>query len=311
MLAGEYPCNSAGAELDAIRNSGGLQITPSFRTNWTFSSKPVGGTNYPDFYEKMTAYVAILESHAQALDPAATARTFPLVRAEGDESVFNYLDSASSRAGITMASAKLALARVAIVGLGGTGSYVLDFVAKTWVAEIHLFDGDPLYSHNAFRAPGAASVEELAGAPKKVLHLLEHYSKLRKGIVAHDYHVDVTNVQELEGTDFVFLCIDGGEVKGLIVESLEEMGIPFIDCGMGVELVDDSLVGIVRVTASLPDRRGCFRSRVSLAGSDARDDYEANIQIADLNALNAALAVIKWKKLYGFYGDQEGELHTT
>jgi hypothetical protein len=35
-----------------------------------------------------------------------------------------------------------------------------------------------------------------------------------------------------------------------------------------------------------------------------------NIQIADLNMLNAVFAVIRWKKLYGFYADDEHELFT-
>ena len=37
------------------------------------------------------------------------------------------------------------------------------------------------------------------------------------------------------------------------------------------------------------------------------NDYSTNIQIADLNSLDAALAVIKWKKTLGFYQDLEGE----
>ncbi len=41
------------------------------------------------------------------------------------------------------------------------------------------------------------------------------------------------------------------------------------------------------------------------AGVD--DLYAQNIQVADLNALNACLAVIRWKKLCGFYRDTEGE----
>ena len=60
------------------------------------------------------------------------------------------------------------LGAVAIAGPGGTGSYVLDLVAKTPVRDIHLFDGDSFMSHNAFRAPGAASLEELRALPKKV-----------------------------------------------------------------------------------------------------------------------------------------------
>lgn len=312
MFVGEYPCTASGVELDAIRHSGPQQLTPSLTVNWSFSSKLYGGVDYPDYYEKMTAYVAILESQAQAIDPSVNARTYPVVRPDEDEdSAFHYLDSASSRAGITMASAKLALARVAIIGLGGTGAYVLDLIAKTWVREIHLFDGDVLYSHNAFRAPGAASAEQLTTKPKKVAYFHELYSKLRSGIVAHPYNIDAINVQELSGMDFVFLCIDGGDAKKLIVEQLEVMGVPFIDTGMGIELVDDALGGIIRVTASLPDRRDHFRSRVSLGDAQINGDYDANIQIADLNALSGALAVIKWKKLFGFYGDQVAELNTS
>ena len=44
---------------------------------------------------------------------------------------------------------------------------------------------------------------------------------------------------------------------------------------------------------------------------EADNDYAHNIQIADLNALNAALAVIRWKKLCGFYTDQEHEHSST
>ena len=36
-----------------------------------------------------------------------------------------------------------------------------------------------------------------------------------------------------------------------------------------------------------------------------------NIQIADLNALNASLAIVKWKKLRGFYADPENEHFST
>ena len=79
---------------------------------------------------------------------------------------------------------------------------------------------------------------------------------------------------------------------------------------MGVELVETSLRGVLRVTTSTPQKRDHFRGRVSFAEA-ANDDYERNIQIADLNAMNAALAVIKWKKLFAFYFDHLNEHHTT
>ena len=49
------------------------------------------------------------------------------------------------------------------------------------------------------------------------------------------------------------------------------------------------------------------QKRIGLSGGGADGVYSRNIQIAELNALNAALAVIKWKKLLGFYRDLENE----
>jgi hypothetical protein len=62
--------------------------------------------------------------------------------------------------------------------------------------------------------------------------------------------------------------------------------------------------GIVRVTASTPDTRALAERHISFADNDAAaNEYATNIQIAELNALNAALAVIQWKKLCGIYRD--------
>jgi hypothetical protein len=311
MFVGEYPCDKDGSELNKIRHAGSQQLAENLTIHYSFSSKPAGGGSYKDYYDKMTSYIAILLSHAQAIYPAATAQTLPVISAEESESIFKYMDTASSRARINMATKKLELKRVAIVGLGGTGSYVLDLIAKTPIDEIHLFDGDVLLSHNAFRSPGAASVEELRAKPKKVTYLKDIYSKMRRGIVDHPYYIEASNVGELENMDFVFLCLDTGGKKKPIVESLEKFSRPFIDVGMGVELVDDSLRGILRITTSTHERRDHFRNRVSLADTETNADYDRNIQIADLNALNAALAVIKWKKHCGFYLDLENEHHST
>lgn len=80
---------------------------------------------------------------------------------------------------------------------------------------------------------------------------------------------------------------------------------------MGLELVDGTLGGILRVTASTPDERDHVRHRVSFDGGGADDIYSSNIQVADLNALNAVLAVLKWKKIRGFYRDLEREHHSS
>ncbi|HEY5333410.1 MAG TPA: hypothetical protein VIJ21_07660, partial [Solirubrobacterales bacterium] len=190
------------------------------------------------------------------------------------------------------------------------GSYILDFLAKTPVREIHLFDADHFAQHNAFRAPGAATLEELTAGPQKVDYMKARYEPMRRGIIAHDCFLGEDNLGELDAMDFVFLALDDSEPKRAIVAHLETVGVSFIDVGMGVDEVDGSLRGMVQTTVSTTDAREHFARRVSLEDPRLGNDYDQNIQIAELNALNAALAVIRWKRLLGFYADDGGE-HTS
>lgn len=308
-FAGGVPCDKNGAELTEVVHAKEIQVHgPDLIQVCTLSNKPPEG--YPDYYAKMTGYINMISGWAQALDPDATARTFAPIETTEDESVFRYLDSASSRAGISHITAKLALPRVAIVGLGGTGSFILDQVTKTPVQEIHLFDGDRFLAHNAFRAPGAASIDELVARPYKTEFFADQYDPLRRGIVSHPVDIDADNVSELREMSFVFLALDSGEARRLIVESLEDTGTPFIDCGVGVYERDGSLGGALRVTTSTDGARGHVWEKDRIPFDDGVDDeYDRNIQIADLNTLNAVLAVIKWKKLCGFYSDLDHEMH--
>ena len=161
----------------------------------------------------------------------------------------------SDRVGIGPLTEKLARERVAIIGLGGTGSYILDMVAKTPVRAIQLFDDDEFLQHNAFRSPGAPTLDDLREAPKKADYLKTTYSNMHRGIVAYAVNLDASNIHLLDGATFAFLYMDAGETKRLIVHKLEETGAGFINVGMGLELDDGSLGGILRVTASTPDRR--------------------------------------------------------
>lgn len=310
MFAGEMPCDQAGQPLNTIlAGSAHQRVADGLEIDHTFSSKPPQG--YPDYQAKMTAYVAILAGPAQAFDSDATAQTFPLVENTDSESVFKYMETASGRAGITAVTEKLKVDKVAIVGLGGTGSYVLDFVAKTPVREIHLFDGDLFLQHNAFRAPGAPTLDQLRATPAKVAYFAERYSQMRSGIIPHPQLLDASNIDQLQPMDFVFLTLDDGPTRQLAVEKLSSWGTCFVDAGMGIYESGGCLGGLVRTTASTPEKREHLSTRLPFGAADPDDEYRQNIQIAELNALNAAQAVIKWKKLVGFYSDLEHEHHST
>ena len=221
-FVGEYPCYATGAPIEAIRNVSNAQLLwDGFEVQHRFSCK-INGEIYPDYYTKMKNYIDVISNEAKVIEPTATACTHNVIESVEEDSVFRYHDSASSRADIIAISAKLAMDKVAIIGLGGTGSYVLDLIAKTPIKEIHLFDGDTFLQHNAFRAPGAASIETLAEKLLKVNYYLRKYDSMRSGIVPHGYYLTEENINELAEFNFVFLCVDNGLVRKLISDFLHK-----------------------------------------------------------------------------------------
>lgn len=212
--------------------------------------------------------------------------TFHPISSEDDDSVFCYFDTASSRSGTLSINKKLMKNKIAIIGLGGTGSYVLDLIAKTPIKEIHLFDGDKFLTHNAFRSPGAPSFDDLSKHYTKVKRFTEIYSQMHKNIISHSYAIDDSNIIELNTMNMVFLCVDNGQARQMISKYLLKNNISFIDVGMDIYLTDEMLGGSARITACTPSFDGA-KGRLFLGSTDDNDDvddeYSTNIQIADIN----------------------------
>jgi len=306
---GEHPCNNDGSIITAIQHSNtNQQIVEGIVMNFTFSNKPQNG--YDNYYHKITQYAKIITAPAKSIDSTVTVQTFKVLECCEDESVFLYTDSNSSRANINKLSDKFKGQRIGIIGLGGTGSYVLDFVAKTPVDEILLFDSDEFLQHNAFRSPSAASIEILNRRMKKVDYYTSIYSQMRRGIKAIPEKITEINIDLLKELSYVFVCIDSNRARSVIISKLKEFGVVFIDVGLGVNLVEDNLIGTLRVTVGTPEKYDHIPYRIGVEETDD-GEYATNIQIADLNALNALFAVIKWKKLSGFYQDLKNEHNST
>ena len=308
---GEFPYDASGNKLLALihENAKRGSLSGSIPPTYQLSAKPDGG--YRDYHHKVTTYVEILSREARRISLDSTAQHWRVIANQDNaDSVFNFVDTASARQKTTDLARKLQNEQIAIVGVGGTGSYVLDFVAKTWAREIHLFDDDRFLQHNAFRAPGPFSCDELEGGPIKSIFHAERYSRMRKAIVAHNTCIDETNVQQLGKFDTVFLCMDGHPIKAQILETCMAHSTLLIDVGMGLYRVEDSIAGVIRTTTCCAEHHQQAEACIDLAGDEAPGEYERNAQLAELNALNAALAVIKWKKARGFYNDLTRELNS-
>ena len=296
-FSGDQPCNADGTEIKQIKHSVSNSILAGINVKRSFSNKP--DENYKDYYEKFVNYINIISSRAIDKDNSVTARTFKKVVTEED-SVFQYVDTNSSRAGIDNCNKKILNKKIAIIGLGGTGTYILDLVSKTNVKEIHLIDGDAFCQHNAFRSPGAASKEIFTKSLSKVSYFKEIYQNMHKNIIEHDIFINEENVNILENMDFVFISIDSGIARNLTVDYLVSEKIPFIDTGIGLQNINDTINGLIRTTVF--DKNNYDRISAYIDFDEDGDDvYNTNIQIAECNALNATIAVIEWKKYFNIY----------
>lgn len=316
---GQTPHSIDGSVMtNLVASDRGLHRAPNVEPTHGLCIKPPG-REFRDYHELVTTYARVLGAQAEAVSPGVMARfgrraasgssSSPVVtgppawvgarRRSPADGPFRYADTASARAGLGVVNSRLR-GTIGIVGLGGTGSHVLDLVAKTDVGTIHLYDYDLFEQHSAFRCPGASSIRDVSGGRTKVRLLAERYSAMRTGVIPHAVRLNAANAALLDDLDFCFVCIDDGAAKGPILDGLEARSIPWIDVGMGLTITPGGVVGALRTTVGTPGAYEEARARVP-STPPIDDGYATNVQTCDLNALNAAFAVLEWKRMRGFY----------
>jgi hypothetical protein len=308
FFAGQIPY---GLDGQPIPNLGGGPVNVPLRkadvvVARSFSNKLKDAANnwldYADFFEKIESYVRVISGPAIERY-GANPLTFRVDHDMSGSSVFKFQDTLTSRAEIGDLAARLKDEVIAIIGLGGTGSFLLDYFVKSPVKEIRGFDGDVYHVHNAYRSPGKLDDTDLGLAKAEVYY--RRYENFRHGIMVHRKYIDSSCADDLRGVTFAFVCVDKGSARAEIFELLISLKIPFIDVGMGLSRVGGPLGGMLRVTYYSADDAANTRDMGLAELADLPDDlYRQNVQIGELNALNACLAVIRYKKLRGFYFDE-------
>lgn len=305
FFAGSHPYQIDGTPINGL--AGGpiqlaLAASPDVVVQRSFSNKPDRGY-FIDFAEKIESYVGIISGPAIE-KYGATPYTFRLVEETPLQSPFKFRDTLTSRAQIVDLSSKFADDVVAVIGLGGTGSYVVDFLVKTPVKEIRGFDLDDFHIHNAYRSPGRLQESELGKRKAEVYQ--SRYENFRSGLSLQSKYIDARSEDSLQCVTFAFVCVDKGSSRAGIFELLVANRIPFIDVGMGLNRTRGPINGMLRATYySVENAQRLMEMDLAELADHPDDEYGVHIQISELNALNAALAVTKYKQLRGFYFEEE------
>lgn len=123
---------------------------------------------------------------------------------------------------------------IAVIGVGGQGSYVLEFLARLGVASISFWDGDIYEESNLNRQLGC--LNSTLGL-KKASVLYERLKDINPEICynAHDWYfgMDPADKDEILSVDFIFYCADcyqNVDVMRSILRLAIINKIPLIDC---------------------------------------------------------------------------------
>lgn len=287
-----------------------------------WSRKPLEGgrkRRYLDYHEKMETYIHEVGDQAEARQPgcleAAKLGWDPDVESN---TRFVYMDTNTYRNGTKGIEKHIEEEVVAVIGVGGSGSYLVDILAKTNIKELHLYDDDVMEVHNAFRVAGAARIGELSGGKYKVDWHEERYAAVRKdGLYVHRMKINDENLKCLNTCTTVFIAVDELAVRRKIQKACSEMGILHLSVGIGLDIEgenNDQIGGNVKVETDYQadwhddqEDTNPGEANEEMKDDDIEDVYGSNIQTAELNMLGAALAITEWKAKRGVYRNERDD----
>ena len=277
---------------------------------WSDISIKKGGQNSPE--DDRTAN-EVIHRYAKQIVGAVSAANESETAREATPSPFKIPNTFEDRSAIRPVQNRIRGRSIAIIGLGGTGSYVLDLVAKTPVSEIHLLDSDTVDWHTLFRAPGAPADQEIESLRTENLLKVDYYSSkyapLRHGIYPHSFRVENTSMWRdflsAHPIDFAFVCIDQlpdceSPRQDAVYCALSETGVPFIDSGVSITVDGDALGGAVTTSGY---EAGSMEWKTAIPSAKAEGDLPGyrDVQLPEVNALAASLAVMEWRRRTGQY----------
>ena len=187
--------------------------------------------------------------------------------------------------------------RVAIVGVGGTGSHILDYLSKTPVGEIHVFDNDHCDNETKKRSPGPFNTR-IRQAIKSSFYACR-YCQTHPRIIPHEEYISSENVHQLSDFDTVFLSCNSPEISESVIDVCRSTKALLIHVGMGT-VGEDRIEGNLSVITCRGDD---YDLAESLIPRKTQRGVGHDYQTIELNAMNAALAVIQWKKASGVFVD--------
>jgi molybdopterin/thiamine biosynthesis adenylyltransferase len=160
--------------------------------------------------------------------------------------------------------------RIAIVGLGGTGSVTAQQLAHLGARDFVLIDRDVIEETNLNRTVGSTAGD--VGQPKVAVaqRLIESIRPESKVLAIVGDVVDGASARTLLEVDIIFCCTDSHASRHLINQLVYQYGIPAIDMGVAISAVPEQPVRFAGHVKALAPGLACLWCLNSLDSNQIR-----------------------------------------
>jgi ThiF family len=233
-------------------------------------------------------------------------RLTPAPRRESDDLGSNY--DRQVRMFGRIGQAELSMCRVGIIGLGGIGSMVAEYLARLGIGEFFLVDDDRVEESNLSRIVGASAWDALHRESKVVVAqrlILEGNQKAEIHLIADDVAKESV-AKALRLCDYLFLAADSMRARLVFNALVHQYLIPGVQLGSKVRADSEGrLVEIMSANRPIRPGVGCLWCNQLIdqeqLAKEAKTDEERKAQaygveepnpsVITLNAISAAHAV--------------------
>jgi hypothetical protein len=225
-----------------------------------------------------------------------------------------------------MGQAQLTKCRVGIIGLGGIGSLVAEYLARLGVGHFCLVDSDRVEESNLSRIVGASQDDAAQKTAKVVVaqRVIQQANQNAKVQLIADDAAKESVAKVLSSCDYLFLAADSMRARLVVNALVHQYLIPGVQ--LGSKIRSDPTGGLIDVMSAnrrLRPGRGCLLCNQlidpTLLAKEAKTDEERKAQaygveepnpsVISLNAVGAAHAVNDFLLDYLGLRPENGQLY--
>jgi molybdopterin/thiamine biosynthesis adenylyltransferase len=217
-------------------------------TSLVWSPHGVNGIVYGTDMQRRTATVEVVGNRRRMLLSTPTAVPAPVTDA---------LDDRQRRALGDLGNTTLRGMRVAVIGAGGTGSWLCEMLARAGVRDLLIVDHDDLDTPSNLRRVLGASRPDLDARRNKAQIAADNINRLGLGTHARALPHDVRenlSLASLIDADVIVNTTDTHSSRAHVNQLAQQYGLPLIDVGAAVGISGTGVTGMpAEVRIVMPD----------------------------------------------------------